>query len=70
MQKVDWILQVLQCKNKIYKTGRTQRVDENNGVIGLFTIFTPRVIAIQIQKNGSFFVFFDNNNKSAKVWTK
>ena len=37
---------------------RARRVDAENGVTFLVIMFTPGVMAIEMSKNGSFFVWY------------
>ena len=48
-------MKVLKRKTEIYQTNRAQTVNEKNGVIGLVTMFTPRVTVIKMSKIADIF---------------
>ena len=53
----------LECRNEIY-------LDEKNVLIGLFIIFTPRVMVIEMSKMAHFLVYSVDERESATVWAK
>ena len=63
MQRSNWILKVLKCKNKIYQPIELEEQMKKIRVVFLVIMFTPGVIVFKISKNGSFFVFFAGDSK-------
>ena len=61
----------LETKKWNIPTGRVQRVDEENGVICLVIMFTPRAMVIKMSKMLIFLYFLLMlAKKSVTVWTK